>query len=209
MMRRHKRFLSAFALGALVVALAQLTPLSVELRILAGANAFFGSYLGLMFHFANRAAADDLRRHAEQTDEGVWLILLLAGVAVAASLAAIVLVMSAPGGGGLAGRLLSLASVPLGWAAIQTLAGFHYAHMFYQLPGRKTDRGLTFPGNHQPGPWDFLYFAFGIGMTAQVSDVMTTSAQMRKAVLIHAVASYFYNTIILALAVNAALTLAS
>jgi uncharacterized membrane protein len=207
-MKRHKRFLLAFALGALVVVLAQLLTLSIELRILAGANAFFASYLAMMFHFAHAAAPEDLRSHAEQTDEGVWLILLLAGVAVAASLTAIVLVLNGPGGGGTTGRLLSLASAPLGWAAIQTLAGFHYAHMFYQPPGPKTQGGLTFPGTQHPGPWDFLYFAFGVGMTAQVSDVVANSTRMRKVVLAHAVSSYFYNTIILALAVNAAMTAA-
>ena len=43
-------------------------------------------------------------------------------------------------------------------------------------------------------------------MTAQVSDVTTTSPALRKVVLLHAVASFFYNTVILALAVNAAVS---
>ena len=40
-------------------------------------------------------------------------------------------------------------------------------------------------------------------MTAQTSDVQIASVRMRKAVLAHSVASFFYNTVILALAVNA------
>ncbi len=66
--------------------------------------------------------------------------------------------------------------------------------------------GLDFPGTDKPDPWDFLYFAFVIGMTAQVSDVTTASAKMRKVVLVHSIGAFFYNTIILALAVNAAVT---
>ena len=48
--------------------------------------------------------------------------------------------------------------------------------------------------------------AFGIGMTAQVADVATASTQVRRVVLVHSIGSFFYNTIILALAVNAAVT---
>jgi uncharacterized membrane protein len=43
-------------------------------------------------------------------------------------------------------------------------------------------------------------------MTAQVSDIEVATREMRRAVLVHGVASFFYNTGILALAVNAAVT---
>ena len=68
--------------------------------------------------------------------------------------------------------------------------------------------GLLFPATQSPEPWDFLYFSFGIGMTAQVSDVQVTTMALRRLVTLHAVGSYFYNAVILALAVNAALSLA-
>lgn len=45
-------------------------------------------------------------------------------------------------------------------------------------------------------------------MTAQVSDVQVTTMALRRLVTLHAVGSYFYNAVILALAVNAALSLA-
>lgn len=44
-------------------------------------------------------------------------------------------------------------------------------------------------------------------MTAQVSDVVTRSSAMRRVVMVHAVAAFFYNAVILALAVNAAVSL--
>ena len=204
-MKRHIRFVLAFVIGAVVALLVQLTPLPFELRVLAAANAFFVSYLGLMLQFAATTSSDELRTHAEQNDAGVVAILLLALAAGAISLTSIILVLSAPTDSTPA-RLMALGSVPLGWAAVHVLAGFHYAYLFYQPRKAKTPAGLDFPGTEKPDPWDFLYFAFVIGMTAQVSDVTTASAQMRKVVLVHSIGAFFYNTIILALAVNAAVT---
>ena len=204
-MGRHKRFLLAFALGAVI---AGLLPITRELRALAGANAFFLCYLGLMLRLAQTAAPDDLRRHAEQADEGIPFILLLALSSVLISLTAIYLVLNGPARSGPLPFLLALAAVPMGWAMVQVLAGFHYAHLFYRPEPHAAAGGLLFPGEDAPGPWDFLYFAFSVGMTAQVSDVTTTSAAMRRVVLFHAVGSFFYNTVILALAVNAAVTAA-
>lgn len=204
-MKRHARFVLAFVIGAVVALLVQLTPLPFELRVLAAANAFFVSYLALMLQFAATTSADELRTHVEQNDAGVAAILVLAVAAAAISLTSIILVLSATSDSTHA-RLIALGSVPLGWAAVHVLAGFHYAHMFYQSRSAKTPAGLDFPGTEKPDPWDFLYVSFVIGMTAQVSDVTTSSAQMRKVVLVHSIGAFFYNTIILALAVNAAVT---
>jgi uncharacterized membrane protein len=41
-------------------------------------------------------------------------------------------------------------------------------------------------------------------MTSQVSDVQACSARMRRATLIHAMSSFLFNTVIVALAVNIA-----
>ena len=101
---------------------------------------------------------------------------------------------------------LAFGSVPLGWATLHSLLAFHYAHLFYRPVAADTKGGLRFPGTKTPGPWDFLYFSFGVGTTAQVSDVIATSMAMRKMITGHAVASFFYNTVILAFAVNAAVS---
>jgi uncharacterized membrane protein len=45
-------------------------------------------------------------------------------------------------------------------------------------------------------------------MTAQTSDVAVTSRAMRRLALAHGVVAFFYNTLILALAVNVAAGLA-
>jgi len=176
-----------------------------DLSALIGVNVTFLVYLALMFHLAANTGPEDIQRQADGADEGVALILLLGGATVVISLAAIVFILTAPDGTGWLGRGLSLTAVPLGWAMVQVMAAFHYGHLYYR-PGTDT-RGLEFPGTTKPGPSDFLYFAFGVGMTAQVSDVSTQNGTMRQVVLIHSTASFFYNTVIIALAVNAALAI--
>jgi uncharacterized membrane protein len=65
---------------------------------------------------------------------------------------------------------------------------------------------LLFPETKEPGAWDFLYFSFVVGMTAQVSDVQVVSTAIRRVTLAHGILSFFINTIIFALAVNVALS---
>ena len=67
--------------------------------------------------------------------------------------------------------------------------------------------GLKFPGTDQPHAWDFMYYSFVIGMTAQVSDVMVLTTLIRQLTLAQAVISFFFNTVLIALAVNVAVVL--
>ena len=70
-------------------------------------------------------------------------------------------------------------------------------------------QALKFPGTGEPGSWDFLYFSFVVGMTAQVSDVQVLTTQMRRATLKHSIVSFFFNTVLIAMAVNAVVAAAS
>jgi uncharacterized membrane protein len=49
------------------------------------------------------------------------------------------------------------------------------------------------------------YYSFVVGMTAQVSDVQVLGTEMRRVTLAHGVVALFFNTVILALAVNVTL----
>jgi uncharacterized membrane protein len=84
----------------------------------------------------------------------------------------------------------------------------HYAHLFYD-PAERKDAGkilggLEFPETKEPDYWDFVYFSLVIGMTCQVSDVQVTARHMRHLVTAQGVIAFFYNTVIVALAVNIA-----
>ncbi|MGB3390705.1 MAG: DUF1345 domain-containing protein, partial [Pseudaminobacter sp.] len=52
--------------------------------------------------------------------------------------------------------------------------------------------------------WDFVYFSFVIGMTAQVSDVGITDRMIRRTATAHGITSFLFNTALLALMVNIA-----
>jgi len=204
LIRRHARLLLALCLGAALAGLAaglSIGPLSMALF---GVNGFFAGYLGLTLRLTLRSTAADLRNRAEEDDEGIVLILILALAAVLVSLAAILQVLASPDQGVLTAGL-SLTAVPLGWAMVHTLIAFRYARLFYT---DKAGSGLRFHATSDPGPWEFLYHAFAIGTSSAVSDVAVESTQMRRLVLLHATGSFFYNTVILALAVNAGLVMA-
>ena len=53
-----------------------------------------------------------------------------------------------------------------------------------------------------PDYFGFLYYAFVVGMTSQVSDVQVTSREMRRLTLVHAVLSFGFNMLILGLSIN-------
>ena len=93
---------------------------------------------------------------------------------------------------------LCLVSVIVAWSLTHTSYTLRYAHLYY----RDGEGGLLFPGDRKPDDFDFAYFAYTVGMCFQVSDVSISSPQIRRAVLGHAVLSFVYNTVILALALN-------
>jgi uncharacterized membrane protein len=96
---------------------------------------------------------------------------------------------------------LCLGSVFVAWALTHTSYTLRYAHLYYR-DDQEGEGGLIFPGDRKPDDFDFAYFAYTIGMCFQVSDVAIASPQIRRAVLGHAVLSFGYNTVILALALN-------
>jgi uncharacterized membrane protein len=96
---------------------------------------------------------------------------------------------------------LCLISVVVAWSLTHTSYTLRYAHLYYR-DDEDGEGGLVFPGQRKPDDFDFAYFAYTVGMCFQVSDVSVTSAQIRRAVLGHAVLSFAYNTVILALALN-------
>lgn len=203
---RHGRFFMALALGGASAAVLSVMPLglSVPARALVAANLFFVAYLASSLWFARTAGPGILQAEAALEDEGITLILCIAVGALAVSLTGIVLVMNGRAGSvGVAEICLALASVPLAWGMIHMLAAFRYAHLHYATKGG----GLALPDGGAPEAWDFIYFAYGIGMTAQVADITVRTPQLRRTVTLHAIAAFFINTVILALAVNAAVAL--
>ena len=114
----------------------------------------------------------------------------------------------APGARSARAAALCLVTVALAWTMTHTAFTFRYAHLYYREDAEGVG-GLDFPGELPPTYFDFAYFAFTVGMCFQVSDVCVTSHQIRRSVLLHAIISFAYNSIILAFVLNLVFGVAS
>jgi uncharacterized membrane protein len=165
-------------------------------------------FFGLTLIVVGEGNVAGLRHRATLSDSGLWIILGIVVVAAAASFASLAFVLQKPDAAAtssVVGRILvAVTTLILSWVFVHTMFAIRYAHFFYGDPEEDgTPRGgLAFPGRGHPDFWDFMYYAFVVGMTCQVSDVQVTSKSMRRLTLAHGVLSFFFNAGVLALAVN-------
>jgi len=182
------------------------------LRLFVAGDVFYLTYLLLTAFLVVHISPEELRRRASADDEGIVLIGVVTVVAVAFSLFSIFELLNETDKPNILRLVLSIGSAPLAWLVLHTIAAVHYAHLYYADadpgPAHFDAGGLSFPDARDPNMWDFLYYSFVIGMTAQVSDIQVTSTAMRKVTLVHSVVSFFLNTVLIALAVNVAVALA-
>jgi uncharacterized membrane protein len=203
----HARFYIAASIG--IIAWFALGPfVAGPLRLVIAGDGFFLVYLIVTGIFLTNQTPERMRKRSDFEDEGIAVIAVITLTAVLLSLGAIFLMLHSDGE--LKPQLLAftLLGVPLGWFTFHTVMASHYAHLYYLSQGgakkREDSGGLEFPGTKEPGSWDFLYYSFVVGMTAQVSDVQVSDGNMRRMTLLHGIISFFYNTVLLALAVNVA-----
>lgn len=170
-------------------------------------------YLVLAFLLMARCSVEDIRRYSAAQDDSGLVILLLILIAIASSFTAIVgLIADAKA----ARELIKLeyilicgATLLISWTVTQVVFAIHYAHDYYapHTDGEEAG-GLIFPEDTMPDYWDFFYFATSIGATSQTSDVSIRSKSLRRLVTVHAITSFFFNTMVLALTINLAASLA-
>jgi uncharacterized membrane protein len=94
--------------------------------------------------------------------------------------------------------LLAIVVVALSWGTIHTIYAVRYGDLYYGSPVG----GIDFNEDEPPDYRDFAYLAFTIGMTFQVSDTSLTGKPMRRVALRHALLSFLFGAVILALAIN-------
>jgi uncharacterized membrane protein len=172
-------------------------------RLLIGWDIFAALYLALAFVMMTRCGTAHIRRSAVMQDDGRFLMLLVTALGAFASIAAIVFELG-DGHRSTAELALATGTIALSWAAVHTTFSLHYAHDYYR--GTKPG-GLQFPKGDKDDAadyWDFVYFSFVIGMTAQVSDVGITDKVIRRTAAVHGVISFVFNTALVALMVNIA-----
>jgi uncharacterized membrane protein len=99
---------------------------------------------------------------------------------------------------GVALAILSVVATLLAWALVNTVFALKYARHYYL----NDDSGIYFKQEQAPAYSDFAYLAFTVGMSYAVSDTEPVTTAIRKTALGHALLSYGFGTIIIAVAIN-------
>src|SRR5882757_4421495 len=195
------RMFGSIAFGIVVALLPG--PARLVTHLLAGWDAFAALYLVLAYVMMLRCDIGHIKRNAIVQDDGRFLILLLTALGAFASLAAIISELGAAKDNP-ASLAVAVVTIALSWTVVHTAFALHYAHDYYR--GSKPG-GLQFPSGDQhvaADYWDFVYFSFVIGITAQVSDVGITDKTIRRTATVHGIISFVFNTALVALMVNIA-----
>ena len=146
--------------------------------------------------------AEETESHANREDPSIPLseaMVLSAGVAVLAAVG-LALVRAGNATGGTKAYLITLGllSVALSWSLVHTVFMLQYARSYYFPPVG----GIDFNEDDPPTYLDFAYLALTIGMTFQVSDTNLTTKRIRRIALFHALLSYLFGAVIIALVIN-------
>lgn len=202
--------------GAIVVGIAVglagalLTPgLRPSTDVILGWDAMSLTFIVSMLLSMAQHTPADIRARAARDDEGrgaiLALILVAAGVSIAASGLELHLAKQTHGVWKVADVALAFVTVALSWTMMQLIFAIHYAHDYYdaneQACGVDTE-GLLFPGGEPPDYWDFLHFSIVIGVASQTADIAFTSKGLRRLGTVHSLVAFAFNTVIVALTIN-------
>jgi uncharacterized membrane protein len=156
-----------------------------------------GVYAALMFAYLGDAEPEMMRERASLLAEGRVAILTLSLVVATVSLLVVTMLL-ADDQRGTVERVIPIVAIIAAWFYVHLLFAQEYAHEFWA-----SNEGLVFPGGDDEPPFgEFLYFAFVVGCTFQVSDATTNTPRMRRFVLLHTLVAFWFNTVILASAVS-------
>jgi len=183
--------------------------LAWQAAILVGWDAAALCYLIWTWITVGRLDAAGTKRHANIEDNSRRVaegIVLVAGVALLAAVG-LVLLRAGQSQGGTKAYLITvgIVSVGLSWATVHTVFMLRYTRSHYQAP----EGGVDFNEKDAPAYLDFAYLAFTVGMTFQVSDTNLTTKAIRRIALSHALMSYLFGAVIVAVAINIVATLLS
>ncbi|MBI0446213.1 DUF1345 domain-containing protein [Deinococcus sp. DB0503] len=198
-----RRLLLGIAAGLLVGWLAPAGwPLVAQ--VLLGWCAFCVVVLSRIWPILLSATPEQTRILATREDDTRALALLLTVIAALVSLPGVAWTLAlaqAHKNWQLDLTALAALTTVLSWLLVHTEYTLHYARRYY------TDGGgvLFLKGSgtlDDPDYRDFLYLGLTIGMTYQVSDTSINSRAMRWLLLQHAVLSYVFGTVVIAVTVG-------
>ena len=209
-LRAQIRFLIALVVGVAVflfVPIEDLVP-----RILAGWNAGGWLYLLLVAIKMARAEIEGIKRQStlERESRIVVLVVVIFG-SIFTMLALFAQLMAIKSEHGIDRTLsisLSVSTIFLSWLLIHTVFALYYAHEFHAEGhggSRRTGRRAEIPRRqHARLSRLSLFLVRGGDHGADLRRRRLTSRAMRRVVMLHGILSFFFNTAVIALAVNLA-----
>ncbi|RVT43992.1 DUF1345 domain-containing protein [Sphingobium algorifonticola] len=205
-MKGERRRLFPWRYGMFLALLALCAPLALMLpwheAVMAGFDIAAVTFLLSVWPLLD-ANAEAMRDAARRNDANRGIMLLLTAIVTLVILIAVgvaVTAHDAPKGGAIA---LLLVTLTLSWIFSNSVYALHYAHICYRDEAQAAcQAGMAFPGTDEPDYWDFLYFAFTLGMTFQTSDVTISGTAVRRIVLFHCLAAFIFNLGVIAFTIN-------
>jgi uncharacterized membrane protein len=202
---QRKRLMIAVPLGVAVAA-GLATTYSWQLSVLCGWDATALTLVGTIWSFLPFADEDQTESFATREDDSRAVVDVIMVLASVVSLVGVVAGLHRAGTqhGPTASALtaISVFTVFLSWLTVHTLFTLRYAHLYFS----DVDGGITFAnaagGDQRPDYLDFVYLAFTVGMTFQVSDTGIGKRSIRRAVTRHALLSFMFGTVIVGVTIS-------
>ncbi|GGL06532.1 DUF1345 domain-containing protein [Deinococcus radiotolerans] len=206
--RRHHHAARRLLIGiatSLVIGLATPATWPAEARILIGWNVLTLTVMAQLWPLMMSAGPGRTRELATREDDSRALAGTITMTAALVSLVGVIFLLSdahdARGTRELLLTALAVATVASSWLLVQTEYTLHYARRHY-----RDGHGVQFPHGdsnlEEPTYWDFAYLALTVGMTYQVSDTNLNTRAMRRLLLGHALLSFVFGTVIIAVTIN-------
>lgn len=197
-----RRVGASVAVGV-VVAGACLAVAPWQLAMIAGWVATATVFVVWLWSTIGRFSPAQTKAHARREDDSraaTDVLLLVASVAsLGGMLALLVKANQATGAGRVLLTLFAPVAVVASWTVVHSVFTLRYASEYYTPP----DGGIDFKADDEsPDYLDFAYVAITIGMTFQVSDTDVQSRAIRRLVMRHALLSYLFGAVIVALTIN-------
>lgn len=194
-----RRLLTCLGAGLVVAAVAVVAGVP-EIAVLAGWAVAAGAALVRVWRASWPRDAEGTKRIAEDEARTRVTDTFVLGAAVASLVAvAQALVRSRSGDAvGVVTVVLGVLVVILSWALVNTVFALKYARLYYS----GGDGGIDFGQREPPAYSDFAYLAFTVGMSFAVPDAQIETTPIRKVGLGHALLSYLFGTVVIAVAVN-------
>jgi uncharacterized membrane protein len=196
------RLITVVVLGAAVGGLVALLG-PWQLAVLAGWDVAAATFITWVWLSVGRFTPEETGEFATREDDSrvaTSILLLSASVVSLVGIGLdLVKASNAHNGGRVALTVIAVVTVALSWAVVHTVFALRYAHEYYTEPIGGIDFKTLV---EHPDYLDFAYVAFTVGMTFQVSDTDVQARRIRRTVVRHALLSYLFGAVILAVVVN-------